>query len=135
MAYLDYVVKGLKEHIFEFHKERDDTSEIGQTWEAYTERMHPLVKKAAPFVNIKDQLMNIFADKPKDIDAAARKDLLNLSSEGNQRMRSYLRQFILKPPVEKLSKTRRRKCRTLTKPKTTQRSQNLRQHSVPKLQD
>ena len=68
-------------------------------------------------------LHNIFSEKPLELDNEARRDLLSISEEGKTRMRTYIRQYVINPPMEVPKKRLRRKMKTFTKRKVTQRTQ------------
>ena len=69
-------------------------------------------------------LCNVFASPPPALDHGNVKDLLSISKIGNERMLSFVRQYVLTPPNEIRQKRRRQKLRTFTPVKASTRQLN-----------
>ena len=51
---------------------------------------------------------NIFEQKPRELDSETRHDLLNIRKEGETRMRTFIRQHVIHPPLDAPKKKIRR---------------------------
>ena len=76
---------------------------------------------------------NIFNTKSKELDAEQKKDLLRVSTEGENRMISYIRQYVLDPPVEIPVNRVRRKMKTFTNQQQSVRTQKSKLSDFEKL--
>ena len=67
----------------------------------------------------KRALVNSFNANAPPLDDEQRRDLLRIAVEGKSRMVTYIKQYMIKPPLEKPVKRRRNKLKTFSKRKNT----------------
>ena len=67
----------------------------------------------------KRALVNSFNANAPPLDDEQRHDLLRIAVEGKSRMVTYIKQYMIKPPLEKPVKQRRNKLKTFSKRKNT----------------
>ena len=120
MAYLDKFLKLFQESIFTLCKSKDNKDKVSIN---YAQQILSILKTKNIFHAEKRVLHNLFSEKPLELDNEARRDLQSISEEGKTRMRTYIRQYIINPPMEVPKKRMRRKMKTFTKWKVTQRTQ------------
>ena len=120
MAYLDKFLKLFQESIFTLCKSKDNKDKVSIN---YAQQILSILKTKNIFHAEKRVLHNLFSEKPLELDNEAQRDLQSISEEGKTRMRTYIRQYIINPPMEVPKKRKRRKMKTFTKRKVTQRTQ------------
>ncbi len=122
MAYLDKFLSLFLPVLFYFKKKREFTHSNRID---YVQAIYQHVQAANVFnSNQPRQLKNVFSQQPIVLDNDTKNDLLTVSSEGQSRMHTYIRQHILQPPAELPRRPQRRKMKTFSRRKTTSRTQN-----------
>jgi hypothetical protein len=119
--------------IFKYNAEKGDHKKM--TTNVYVKAMIERVKERHVFnhVDQKRTLQNIFSNNPPTLNNEQRQDLLKISKEGQTRMGTYIRQYVLDPPTEIRQKRQRRKLKTFTKVKSTIRSQQSKVSRLTKM--
>ena len=98
MAYLDFVVSGLEDFALKWHK-HEENEKI--TVSARNQVVYGLINSVDLFANDTVRpLCNVFVENPKKLDICNVEDLLSITMTGQERMISYIKQYILKPPTE-----------------------------------
>ena len=120
MAYLDKFLKLFQESIFTLINPKGNKENVSVN---YAQQIYTVLQTKNIFHSEKRVLHNVFSDKPLELENEARHDLLNISKEGKTRMRTYIRQHIIHPPLEVPKKRLRKKMKTFSKRKVTQRTQ------------
>ncbi len=130
MAYLD-------QFIYSFYKviagQRKPKTNKKSPQNEMTQAIWEEVKSKSLFSDSGRRLINVFISKAPNLDDIQISNLLSISSEGVKRMTSYIRQHILSPPLDVPTKIIRRKLRTFSKKRTTNRSQNSQMKKLSKI--
>jgi hypothetical protein len=123
MAYLDKFMQLFTATLYKFSRKRKK-NKAGNTVYEFSEVILKEVQKCQIFsCKTNRELINIFSSKPRILDNETKSDLLSVNKEGEKRMRTYIRQHIIIPPLEQPQKIRNRKLKTFSTKKKSQRTQ------------
>ena len=106
MAYLDSFLSCMDCLLTKFSSKKKQPDQVLID---YVDAVLKLVKETDIFICENRKLCNVFDAKPKEIDNETREDLLSVQEEGEKRMRTFIRQHVIQPPLEMPKKRIRRK--------------------------
>ena len=118
IAYLDKYLDKLQAFVYRYSKRADTASQSARHNE-YLAVMQPIVQPLKLFSSTRRTLRNLFNCNAPLLDAEQRRDLLKISSDGKNRMLTYIKQYVIKPPLERPMKRRRNKLKTFSKNKSS----------------
>ena len=133
MSYLDSVISGFEGYVLVLHKFKDYEKQYDYS---RTQVVFNLIKDVGLFIATADSdtkaLSNAFVDSPPKLDSTNISDLLSISSIGQQRMMSYVKQYVLTPPKELQQKRKRQKLKTfsMNKPSNSKLKSEVNQTSL-----
>lgn len=125
MAYLDKFMELLQNYVINLCRKKSST--IRKDYE-YTEVVLNKLKPTNIFSDRQERsLCNIFHSQPTQLDNETIHDLLNVQTEGNNRMREYINQTFLQTTAKKNNTKRNRKMKHLVRDVLIQghKNQNL----------
>ena len=120
MAYLDKFLTLFQDKLFTLVRKQ---SNIENRAVHNVKKILFVEKGKGIFQSRTQKLLNILSEKHDKLDEDQRHDLLNIREEGTNRMKTYIRQQIITPPLEMPKKKLQQKMRIFSKQKTTQRAQ------------
>jgi hypothetical protein len=122
MAFLEQFLTKLKSFVYKYSNKKRHASKSKHN--KFLAVIYSKIRPVRLFASTTQRLLiNSFNLSATILDDEQRQDLLHISFEGKKRMISYIKQFVLEPPLEKPDKRRGRKLKTFSKKKSTVQSQ------------